>query len=323
MTLMAYCTRITNMIRRLILQKSNAFGIDVFIWLIALSGLILSVIRHRHFQGVCNVFGKLMRKERYTCVVVLNADSAMKIHLDDPYWARLVAASYKYERSFWHVLDLLRDIPYFCVDCGANFGYWSILLSSRQMGSHKVLAVEASPGTFTILQENRALNNGRFDCVNAAVSDSTGHKVSIDMSSGHPSAHITREIAYQRDKPLITTTTLDDVIVRYFGEIPVRLLVKLDVEGEEINAFKGASDLLNRDVLFCYEDHGSDPENQVTRYVMEELGLTVLFCTDGARIFRIHTAEEASQYKPREEIGYNFYACKEQSRFLQVLSEGR
>jgi FkbM family methyltransferase len=295
----------------------------VFIWLVALSGQILSVINHRHFQGVCNMWRRLILRGQYTCVVALDSDSAMKVRLDDSYWARLVAASFEYEPEFLSVLDSLRGIPYVFVDCGANFGYWSILLSSRRMSNRKVLAVEASSETFTFLQENRALNNDRFGCVNAAISDSTGRKVAIDIAAGHPSAHVTHEVTDEEDERLITTTTLDDVIKGFFGEIPDCLLVKLDVEGEEINAFKGASELLDRDVLFFYEDHGSDPENLVTRYVLEELGLAVLFCTDDARIFRIHAMEEASQYKPQEEIGYNFLACKEQSRFLRALYEGR
>jgi FkbM family methyltransferase len=310
------------MVKRPIRQKSRAFGIDGFIWLIALSGQILSIVDHRHFHGLCFELCKLMRKGQYTCVVALNRDSDMKIHLDDPYWAQLVASSYQYERDFSHVLDLVRGIPYVSIDCGANYGYWSILLSSKETGARKVLAIEASPDTFALLQENCALNNNRFDCVNIAVSDTTGRKVGIHKDPGrHYSDHIVEKMAYEKDEHTVTTTNLDDVVRWYFGEIPEYLLVKLDVEGEEINALKGSSDLLNRDVLFYYEDHGNDPESKVTRYVLEELGLTVLFCTKDDRIIRIHTSEEASQYKIRKDAGYNFLACKEQSRFLQALSE--
>ncbi|MEH0072816.1 hypothetical protein V6L77_25490 [Pannonibacter sp. Pt2-lr] len=59
------------------------------------------------------------------------------------------------------------------------------------------------------------------------------------------------------------------------GHIPQDgpLVLKLDVEGVEIEALRGGVALLMRDVLVIYEEHGSDRSHAVSRYLREECGM--------------------------------------------------
>jgi len=46
------------------------------------------------------------------------------------------------------------DVDYTLLDCGANYGYWSVLVSSKPFGSHKAIAIEPSGQNFPKLANN-------------------------------------------------------------------------------------------------------------------------------------------------------------------------
>ena len=114
---------------------------------------------------------------------------------------------------------------------------------------------------------------------------------------------------------------MDDVVQSFFHTDSKHIIIKLDVEGEEINALKGAKNLLEKDVLLYYEDHGMDRECKVTRYVLEELGMCVFFCQSDGSFIQITRAEEAEKVKAKRSVGYNFFSCHSDSVFLEVLQE--
>lgn len=153
---------------RPILSATGSLGSRSLIRAMAVTGWLLSPVKFRLYWRACNLLGTLARGRGYWCVVGLEPDARMKIFLDDPYWARLVASGYHYETDFAHVLARLRGLDFDMLDCGANFGYWSILVSGAALGSRRVIAVEASRSTYEILAENCALNGDRFTCVHAA-----------------------------------------------------------------------------------------------------------------------------------------------------------
>jgi FkbM family methyltransferase len=287
--------------------------------LIGTAGVATAPIHHRLYWRFCNLLAHpaLSLAETHA-VVALAPDCRMKVFLSDPYWARLIAASYEYEPDFKRVLRELAQVEYTFIDCGANFGYWSILVSGEALGAHPTLAIEACRDNCEILRENCALNANRFAVLYRAISDRSGIPVRME-SHGGASAHIQSGDARDATGPVVLTSTLDDVICRHFGEWPRRLVVKLDVEGQEINAFKGAHELLNREVLFYYEDHGKDRSSSVTRYVLEELGLTVLYCPPAGPLQAIGSVQTATKVKTRKTYGYNFLACRAESDFIDAL----
>jgi FkbM family methyltransferase len=313
--------------KRSLRKSSGDLRADAYIWAMALSGQILSLINHRLFWRVCNALSKTMPEERYTCELVLDSDCEMKIFLDDPYWSQLVASSYSYEPEILHVLERLKHAPYTFIDCGANIGYWSIMVSGEHLGAHKALAIEASPKNFEALEENWALNGKRFKCANVALFSVSGQRVTITTgSSGHHSGHrISRQNTEgMRNEGEALTATLDDVVKEHFSEIPDCPVVKIDVEGAEIDVLRGAPDLLERDVLLCYEDKTGDLKSDISRYVLEELELAVFFATNDGQLLRVRDPEEVTRYMNSWRIGGlrssarpNFFACKEQSRFLE------
>jgi FkbM family methyltransferase len=292
--------------------------------LIAMAGVLTAPLHHRLYWRFCNGLSRsLPSLARGDGVVVLTADSRMKIFLADPYWAQLIAASYSYEADFHRILRQIAPLEYTFIDCGANFGYWSILVSGAALGSHPTLAIEASGQVCQVLRENCSLNGNRFTVVHTAISDTNGVPVRLEAPNGHAGGRIRAGEPPDTTSPVVLTSTLDDVVRKHFPAWPRRLLVKLDVEGQEINAFRGAAELLKAEVLFYYEDHGNDPGSEVTRFVLDELGLSVFYCPPAGPLKRIDSASAATKMKIRKKCGYNFLACSDDSEFLGPLGSLR
>lgn len=311
----------TQTLQRPIVSESETRCAKLVRVLIAMAGFLLSPVKHRLYWRFCNLFGKLMRGKESDCVLSLDADSRMKIFLSDPYWSRLISSSYEYEPDLKNIFLKLKDMAFSVLDCGANFGYWSILLSSKAFGEHKTVAVEAAENTFRILDENCRLNHSRFQCLYYALSSESGKQVMIESPDGHAGAFI-KDGDGTAGGHAVRTITLDDLAEQAFGPAMDKILVKLDVEGQEINSLKGASRLLKRDVLFYYEDHGHDPDSQVTDYVLNTVGLNVFYCDEHGALREVKSAAEASRIKTRKSVGYNFIACKQDSEFLKRLRTG-
>ena len=129
-------------------------------------------------------------------------------------------------------------------DVGANVGYYS-LLASRLVGrAGRVIAVEASPDIFRHLTTNLALNRvANTRALNVAAGRAAG---SLPLFAG-PTFNIGE------------TTTRPDLGQRYVQDVPVRplcdllhedeirtlRLIKIDVEGAELDVVEGLLPLLS------------------------------------------------------------------------------
>jgi len=132
----------------------------------------LAAFAFRRLEGVIDVFAPRLQRLRQSPP----QDAASARHRDqtqsdatfvfpygDGYWSKLLNRSFCYEDE----LELLfRDsvsVDYTFIDCGANFGYWSVLVSSAPYGSHKAIAIEPSSQNFAKLKNNAEINGNRFE----------------------------------------------------------------------------------------------------------------------------------------------------------------
>jgi FkbM family methyltransferase len=242
---------------------------------------------------------------------VLTPDSSMRVAYCDTYWSVLVSPDYAYERSVRALLKASRDVDYGFIDGGANHGYWSILVSGGEFGSKKAVAIEAAADTFSKLDDNRNLNDGRFAVLNRAIGATSGEHVRV-YGSKHEARSI---VAPSADAvPILDceTISVDDLAdLPEFAEID-KFVVKLDVEGVEIAAFSGAQRLISGDTVFVYEEHGSDPLHETTRHVLDVMKLRVFWLGEG-RARELTTADELDRIKKSRRAGYDMVASR--SRF--------
>lgn len=305
-----------------ILADTNARMIGHLVILaIKASGCALAPLRHRFLWHICKYLGKTVEKYKFYCTMRIGADSLFRFYLHDPYWSMLLSKTFSYEEELAIVLARTKDLDFAFVDCGANFGYWSVLASSTEANAHKVVSIEASPETYEALAGNWDLNSRRFEIVGAGVSSETGTEVEVSRGRGHAGAHIGASRQGERKIGTVSTITIDDVLLNAFGgKIPPRILLKLDVEGAEISALQGARMTLMQDCLICYEDHGRDRESATSNYMLHTLRWPVFFVhpNDGL-ISVMHSLADVNRIKMLKIRGTNFFACRPDSAFLPAL----
>jgi FkbM family methyltransferase len=115
------------------------------------------------------------------------------------------------------------------IDVGANVGAYSLRAAGRGM---LVVAFEPNPENARVLRRNAEINNLPVDLQEFALGSSTGD---IKMSLTGPTSRITDE-----DGVLVAMRTLDSF------KLDKADLLKVDVEGHELDVIEGAVDTLRR-----------------------------------------------------------------------------
>lgn len=119
------------------------------------------------------------------------------------------------------------------VDVGANMGYFTVLASRLVGDAGRVVAFEASPGTYAVLAEDVAMNRaGNVRAVNKAVSDRPGTLALYAGPAdnrGATSLHAERGGRFEANVP--AAPLLD--LLQADERARVRL-IKIDVEGAEL-----------------------------------------------------------------------------------------
>lgn len=146
------------------------------------------------------------------------------------------------------------------IDLGANIGLASLYFA-HYWPSCRLLAVEPNPETFAILESNLASfgRSNRCKALQAAVWNAKA-KLSPDQEPGHFSAFAVHEATAVHDTgAVIEGRTMADII-NYSGFKAVDLL-KVDIEGAEIQLFSGDVGWLSRVSNIAIEFHEGSREN--------------------------------------------------------------
>ncbi len=147
------------------------------------------------------------------------------------------------------------------VDIGANIGRYTIIGSKRVGTQGKVVAIEAHPGNFEMLNRNIKLNQltNVIPLNYAAYSKETKVKLYVpDEESGHTIYHTLMERTGKKFVE-VNATTLDYLLLRLKGIRQEQVnWIKIDVEGAEFEVLKGATNVLSKskDVAILMELHG-------------------------------------------------------------------
>jgi FkbM family methyltransferase len=235
--------------------------------------------------------------------VRLNPDAVFEFPYGDGYWSKLLNRTFSYEDELELLFRDSADIDYTLLDCGANYGYWSVLVSSKPFGSHKAIAIEPSGQNFPKLANNANINGNRFEAMKCAI----GAARATARLSGtkHEAFSIAGDQSDGEEVPVLALDNLlDDGKVAANG----KFLIKLDVEGVEIDAMKGGARLLQGDSVILCEEHGNDPQHTVSRYILEQTPLTLIVFDP--RSNRLETVTELSildRIKVSSHVGYNVF----------------
>lgn len=259
---------------------------------------------HRGYRLGCRIVASAFAEG--DIVVRLNSDAVFAMPFADGYWSRLLNRRYDYEAEIEAFLQGVADVDYAFVDCGANFGYWSVIASSAPFGAHHALAIEASSRNVTRLELNAGLNGDRFRCIHAAIGGTSGGYVRI--TGDRHEAFGTARIGAGEDGA-VRTVSLDGLVSEGAIDAARPVVVKLDVEGVEIEALQGAEYLSAGDAVFICEDHGADREHSVSRHLMRETSLRLYVFDALERAFvRMQDLSVLDRIKRHAWVGYNVFA---------------
>lgn len=148
--------------------------------------------------------------------------------IEQIYWPRI-----------WHNPDTV------VVDIGANIGMYSLIAAQHGL---QVIGVEAQINNFKLLCSSIRANEGfakHLTLYHAAVSDKSGELVSIKNQGDVEKDKNIGGTSFQsgQGKGSILTLTLDQVLHTVTGQ---SVVLKIDVEGMECEAFAGAQRFLHR-----------------------------------------------------------------------------
>jgi FkbM family methyltransferase len=235
--------------------------------------------------------------------VKLNPDAIFEFPYGDGYWSKLLNRTYHYEDELELLFKDSADVDYTLLDCGANYGYWSVLVSSRPFGSHKAIAIEPSGQNFPKLANNARINGNRFEAMKCAIGAARG--TARLSGTKHEAFSIAGDQSGGEEVPVLALDDLlDDGKIAPGG----KYLIKLDVEGVEIEAMKGGTRLMQGDSVLLCEEHGNDPAHTVSRYILEQTPLKLIVYDP--RSNRLETVTDLSildRIKVSTHVGYNVF----------------
>jgi FkbM family methyltransferase len=134
------------------------------------------------------------------------------------------------------------------LDVGANVGAYTLLFSQWTGQSGRVFAFEPSPSAASSLRRPVELNDARnVEVVEAAVSDREGSAALYDEGVAGRSSLLA--LANHRSTTTVKTMTID----RFCGERSLAPdVVKIDVEGVEVDVLRGARRTLASDAIVAF-----------------------------------------------------------------------
>ncbi len=242
------------------------------------------------------------------------------------FWGPTVIGGRAYEPELMSALRWVGALHPILIDCGANYGYWSIVATSKAMGFRHAIAIEANASTFERLVVNAHANGERFTCLHHAVGERSGVLLRLADARSHATAHVDDS----GDGPEVETISIDDALDRTGLQGEERFVVKLDVEGYELPALEGAKRLrATKDHLFCVEDFAQHSDFATVRELLR-LGYRVFFIKPDGRCLRIPDRESAlriATHPSKDPLRWlmarrgtgnarNFFACLPDSAFL-------
>jgi len=268
---------------------------------LATGSKISSHFSHRGYISCANLLRKTLPQRNIA--IKLNSDAVFEFPYGDGYWSKLLNRSYHYEDELELLFRDSADVDYTLIDCGANYGYWSVLVSSKPFGSHKAIAIEPSSQNFPKLANNAAVNNGRFELMKCAIGATRG--MARLTGTKHEAFSIARAGSGGEEVPVIA---LDDLIDDGKVSAAGKYLIKLDVEGVEIEAIKGGTRLLQTDSVLLCEEHGNDREHTVSRYILEKTPLKLMvYDPQSSQLETVTELSILDRIKVSSHVGYNVF----------------
>ncbi len=197
------------------------------------------------------------------------------------------------EKDYWlgtYEMDLQQAIQDWvqsgmvAYDVGANIGYVSLLLAKRVGENGQVFSFEPLPSNQERLQKNLALNPKlNVKLIPKAVAEKAGKTAFLVHSSGGMGklqGSLGKNTDYE-NKIEVETASLDDFVYKEKNAAPN--IIKIDIEGGEVQALKGMQRLLKEaKLMLLLELHGHEAAKS-TWNILREASYNLYYMRAGYR----------------------------------------
>jgi len=248
---------------------------------------------YRTMQYINRIFPRQAAEVHTTTL----GDSVFCFPASDPFWLVKTLSGKRHEPAIHDLISRLSEKPILFVDCGANFGYWSVVMSEIS----STVAIEGSRTTFDWLVRNNDINNHRFIALHAAISDGSCAEVCFATGGNHAGRGIITEGNHVERVPALTI----DSVVDNYSKCDGLIFVKIDVEGAEVSAFVGAKSAFQSRSIFVYEDHGKDDQCTPSDYLLRQ-NRKIFYIKEGGKLEPVYDLDHVREIKKSRSIGYDF-----------------
>ena len=131
----------------------------------------------------------------------------------------------------------------FMVDCGCNFGFYSLFTASLSK-DNRIISIEASRDTLEEFNKNLTINNfNNIKVMNKAVMDIDNKKLFFNESEKDWESSLVSDKFIVKKKIEIETVTIDKILMGENFDKKL-LILKIDVEGTDFNVLEGAKNTI-------------------------------------------------------------------------------
>ena len=225
-----------------------------------------------------------------------------------------------------HELNLIKKISnlenVLLIDCGCNYGFYSFYAASVSK-NNVIISVEASKVTSSEFSKNLKLNNFRnISFYNKAISNHSDELIQLNESEKDWESSLTHKKFKVKTVNKIQTITIDKLLNDYQLD-KYKMIIKLDIEGNEMNAIEGAlKTIKNFSPLIIIEISKYIFNHDYNRNYLENFLLEFdysIYDTNNKKIdlenlfFKLNNLD-----KDHETIG-NYYLIKNSSNILKLF----
>jgi FkbM family methyltransferase len=200
-------------------------------------------------RGIAHYFSIHFLRNKFIEVKITSLDLIFKVKSNTIFsWKLSKYRSYEPENSNFIIQSFPFESGGLLVDVGANFGWYACIFAKIAGKNGTVVCFEPDNENLDLLKYN--LNNNSLykntNVIEAGVGELAGKLALRRAPDSNPGMHSIVNLPHTNNNenfPQIVIVTLDEALEKYPGSID---LLKIDIEGYEINALMGAQKTLAR-----------------------------------------------------------------------------
>ena len=130
-------------------------------------------------------------------------------------------------------------------DCGCNYGFYSFYVASLSK-DNEVISIEASKDTLNEFKKNLNLNNfSNIKLFNKAISDTDNKIITFKESEKDWESSVVHQNYSSNETTTVNSIKIDTIAQAYQLD-NYKIIIKLDIEGNEMNAIEGSLELIKK-----------------------------------------------------------------------------